>query len=284
MIPENMWLSQERFPSNLRTLLFVFSSGILFIGLARCTDDPSDEPAKADTGKIVLNFDHKVDGQPIRFDTLIYTNAAGNPYLVNEIQYFISEVTLYCKNKDPLIINEWKELHYVDTDIPGTQVWQVYDKVPAGDYDSLNFRFGISAEKNISFMFPNPPERDMFWPEYLGGGYHYMKLNGKWMPAGQSVQTLPFDFHMGIGQFYFNNTDSIIGFIHNDFVVSLKNSSFQIIAGETNHFTITMNVEKWFTEPNVYDHDKYGGYIMQNQEAMQKAKENGHNVFTFAKN
>ncbi len=42
-----------------------------------------------------------------------------------------------------------------------------------------------------------------------------------------------------------------------------------------------MNLENWFQQPHVYNHDEFGGDIMQKQEAMQIAKENGWNVFTF---
>jgi hypothetical protein len=140
--------------------------------------------------------------------------------------------------------------------------------------------FGIAEHHNMSFMFVNPPEKDMFWPEYLGGGYHYMKLNGKWMPEGQTIQTAPFDFHLGIGQEYYSYPDSITGFIHNNFRVFLSESGFTIKSGETLEFILSMHVDRWFKDPHIYDHDVYGGYIMQSQEAMQKVKENGHNVFT----
>ena len=130
-------------------------------------------------------------------------------------------------------------------------------------------------------MFVNPPEKDMFWPEYLGGGYHSMKLYGKWIPAGQTIQTSPFDFHLGRGQIYYSYPDSITGFIDNDFTVSLPASAFDVSAGETLTVGITMHIENWFKNPHVYDHDVYGGYIMQNQEAMQKVRENGHDVFSF---
>lgn len=133
-------------------------------------------------------------------------------------------------------------------------------------------------------MYVNAPEKDMFWPEFLGGGYHYMKLNGKWLPEGQTSQTIPFDFHLGIGQIYHAYPDSITGYVHNYFDVSLPGSEFSIDAGETWELKITMHVENWFNDPHIYDHDVFGGYIMQNQEAMQLVKENGFNVFTLEAN
>ncbi len=237
-----------------------------------------DDPEPENEQKITFSFEHRVDSAPIQFDTMIYTNAAGNEYLVNEIQYFISDVKLHKASGDHYLIDEWKDMHYVDTDIPSTHTWEVFDNIPAGNYKKISFIMGITEEKNQSFMFPNPPERDMFWPEYLGGGYHYMKLNGKWEETNGSIT--PFDFHLGIGQIYHSYPDSITGYVHNAFEVELPNSSFSINENETKEFNIVMNVENWFQTPNIYDHNIWKGYIMQNQEAMNLACENGHDVFS----
>jgi hypothetical protein len=40
-----------------------------------------------------------------------------------------------------------------------------------------------------------------------------------------------------------------------------------------------MNIEKWFEAPNVWNWNVTGGQIMQNQDAMHKACENGANAF-----
>ena len=103
---------------------------------------------------------------------------------------------------------------------------------------------------------------------------------GKWLEEGQQLQTTPFDFHLGRGQIYYSYPDSITGFIPNDFNVSLPNSGFQLESAQTVDINIFMNIENWFKNPSIYDHDVWGGYIMQNQEAMQLVKENGINVFS----
>lgn len=250
---------------------------ILLLSVFACSKDP--EPSVPESfGKIKIDFLHSNEGSPQLFDTMMYVNAAGNPYLVNEIQYFISDLTLYHRDGSTRVIDDWKDIHYVDTDIPASQTWDVYDPLPVGEYDSLSFIFGITAEKNQSFMYVNPPERDMFWPEYLGGGYHYMKLNGKWLPV-DGDKALPFDFHLGIGQVYYSYPDSIESFVQNWFRVGLETPGLTVDNGVQSKLQIIMNVEKWFKEPNVYNHDVWKGYIMQNQEAMQLARENGANVF-----
>lgn len=232
---------------------------------------------KNDKGKISIKFNHQVDGDKLRVDTMIYTNAAGNQYLVSEVQYFISDIKLYKIDGSEILINE---IHYVDTDFMDSWEWFIDDEIPAGNYDLISFIFGIPDEKNISNSFVNPPESFMFWPEFLGGGYHYLKLNGKWLKAGQTNQTTPFNCHLGRGQVYFSYPDSIMGFIANEFRVSLPGSSFQMSEGNRKQIHLTMNIDEWFKSPNIYDFDYWGSYTMQNQDAMQTLKENGYDVFT----
>jgi hypothetical protein len=246
----------------------------LFFILSSCDkNSPQDEKP---TGKLQLTFKHYNNGQEIKFDTLMYKNAAGNKYLVNEIQYFISDVRLWKNGKD-ILLDKWEDIHYVDPDLPDTWDYKLADDIPADSYDSISFVFGITKEKNQSFMFVNPPESYMFWPEYLGGGYHYMKLNGKWIDL--SGVSRPFNFHLGIGQIYDEN-GNIIKFVQNYFTVHLYGPSITIKKDNTTQAIITMNVENWFEEPNIFDFNYWGGDIMENQAAMQAAKENGYNVFS----
>lgn len=209
----------------------------------------------------------------------MYDNKAGNQYLISEIQYFISDVMLYKLDGSKISLSNWEDIHYVDTDINDTQTYTFKDKIDTGTYNRIVFTFGINEEKNNSLMFVNPPESFMFWPENLGGGYHYMKLNGKWI--NELGQVSPFNFHLGIGQTYYSYPDSITGFVQNYFTVNMQDIPFEIKNNEKCNLEIVMNVENWFQSPNVYNHNQWGGDIMQKQEAMQLAVENGNNVFTY---
>lgn len=236
----------------------------------------NDEP-QPDFGKVEFVFDHQIAGRPVIYDSMIYVNAAGNPYLVDNIQYFVSDFRLWKEGK-AVLLDQGESIHYVDTDIPDSWKWAPADDVPSGNYDSITFVFGITGEKNQSFMFVNPPESFMFWPEHLGGGYHYMKLNGKWKTDNNTVK--PFNFHLGIGQIY-NDQGEITGFVQNWFSVKLTGSTFTLNGNQTRQIIVTMNVDQWFKDPNTWDFNVWGGKIMENQAAMHTAVENGHNVFTF---
>jgi len=261
---------------NNKFLLLVF---VALLSLFSCKKDKKETPI--DKGNLVLKFVHCIDGQPMQKDTMKYINAAGNPYSVSELKYFVSEVTLHKSDGSIKLINEWEEIHYIDESLPDTKTWNVYDKITEGTYDSITFVFGITEEKNKSFMYVNPPEVNMMWPDILGGGYHYLMLNGFW--KNNLNQKEPYNFHLGIGQIYAGNstnTDSIVGYVQNYFRVHLPNSSFTIKKDETKEIQIMMNIESWFKTPHIYDHNYWGGAIMQKQPAMQMAKENGWDVFS----
>ncbi len=256
-----------------KNLLFLIALLMLF-GFSSCH---KKTPKNDAGGKLILIFQHSVGEQPIKTDTMEYVNAAGNPYLISEIQYFISDVCLHKNNGDSLLLNKWEDIHYVDTDLPDTWYYSIKDTIPACKYSSISFTFGINKEKNKSLMFVNPPESDMFWPEYLGGGYHYMKLNGKWRDTDNVIR--PYNFHLGIGQIY-DSTGEITGFVQNYFKVSLPNSSFSIGNGQVLQVIVDMDVNEWFEDPNIFNFNVWGGNIMQNEAAMHIACENGHNVFS----
>ncbi|MDR0368685.1 MAG: hypothetical protein LBH82_06045 [Bacteroidales bacterium] len=227
-----------------------------------------------------VQFIHRVDGVPIVLDTKHYSNEAGNKYIVNEIKYFISELHFYKNDKTKIAVRQNKGIHYVDTDYPNTLFWTISENIPEGHYDSIGFTFGLNAADNYSYRFVNPPESNMSWPQLLGGGYHYMMINGKFLKDDSTYS--PLNIHLGRGQIYRGSTqsiDSLIGFVDNHFSVVLK-KSFRIRKGHATDLTFVMNMENWFKNPFIYDFNYWGSHIMQNQPAMQMLKENGRNVFS----
>lgn len=248
---------------------------MVLVALIACNKDNGPEPQSE--GNLTINFDHQYGGSQLEQDTFLYVNDAGNMMLFTEVQYFISDVEVIYDDGSRLTLDKWKDIWYADIDIPATLTWNVYDALPAGNVDSVRFIFGINEEKNQSFIFVNPPESLMFWPDILGGGYHYMKINGKWIKPDQEAE--PFNFHLGIGQIY-DNDGNIIGFVQNYFTVTLPAAGLEIKEAVRSSIKLVMNMESWFRTPNEWDFNYWGGAIMQNQAAMQAVMENGEDVFT----
>ncbi len=251
-------------------IFFLFTFFILFI--FSCKNDKEES-----YGKLQFNFNFNVNGSNLKTDTFLYTNAAGNPYLINNVQYFISNIALIKNDGSTFRLTKDGIFRYIDTDIPTTLSWMVSDAIPAGIYTSVAFTFGIKSYQNKSNMFVNPPESNMWWPDMMGGGYHNMKLNGKWLPPSQTIGN-PFNIHLGIGMLKDNITGDTI-FIDNSFDVKLALSPLSI-HNESHIINLSMNIDSWFSTPNIYDFDTYGGAIMQSQPLMQMIKDNGIDVFS----
>ncbi|HLO92085.1 MAG TPA: MbnP family protein [Lentimicrobium sp.] len=244
-------------------------AGIILFAMISCTDDTEK------SGTFKLAFQHYVDGNPLIRDSMMYVNAAENPYEITEIMYFISRVKLYNHNGKVVELNTASPFHYINPDYPQTLTWESVGEIPEGTYDSISFIFGLRADDNISNRFVNAPESNMAWPEVLGGGYHYMMMNGFYEDAEGNKKTN--NFHLGTGQ-VINGGDTT--FIDNSFTVTPKGLPFSISWGAVTTGVLTMNIESWFDTPVVYDFNFWGGAIMQKQAAMEAACKNGKDAFT----
>lgn len=216
---------------------------------------------KEENGFVDICVDYSVNNEPLIIDTLCYTNEAGNEFLVTEIQWFVSKWELQDEQ------GRWiasDRVFYIDTNIPESQTLRI-DSIPIGKYKKVRFTFGLDESDNLSGRFSDPPESNMFWPEQLGGGYHYMKLNGKFV--NEAGQLVPLNIHLG----RLHEDD-------NHFTVEIP-IDFSITENTENQLHLTMIIDNWFRSPNLYDINEYGSAIMQNQAAQNVLKQNGQDVF-----
>ena len=265
-----------RFSSTIKTISII--SLLLLINYS-CKKDKSTDTSS--TNNIIFTFTQKVDGSSLKFDTLMYRTSIGNIYMITDLQYFISRVSLHTLNGGWNAISTEDGIHYIDASDNKSCTWWVNDNFPSTTIDSVSFVFGIDEQQNTSGRFPDPPQRDMFWPDMLGGGYHYMKMNMKW-ENDTMAHSQPFMFHLGIGQIYqgtTSNPDSIIGFVQNYFKVSLPCDPYLVTDGD-HQIILQMNIEKWFEGQDVFDFRLYPNGIMQDQQGMALACKNGIKAFS----
>ncbi|MEI6347516.1 MAG: MbnP family protein [Bacteroidota bacterium] len=255
----------------------------ILVFIVSCKKDPITEvPVPLEKGKLKIEFSHAMGNDSLILNSNQYINEAGNNLEIVDLMYFISDVTLFIHDNSPKLITDITACHYVDLSKPTTLIWNILDSIPKGNVDSVSFIFGLNEQRNHSFAFVNPPESNMAWPDILGGGYHYMMMNGTWTDAQQIQQ--PFNFHMGIGQLYSDtityNTNSITGYVQNYFKITLPTPMLTISANNTSILKIKMNILSWFTTPHIWDFNVMGGSVMQNQRALNIIKENGFDVFS----
>lgn len=247
----------------MKPTLWMMLACLALFNACRKSDDP---------GVLDLHVGYAVNGGPLVCDTLRYVNEAGNPFLVTEIQWFLSRLELQNEQGEWIAFGEGDQPYYIDTQLPETQTLRS-QPLPTGHYRALRFTFGLDEADNRTGRFPNPPESNMFWPDLLGGGYHYMKLNGKWQDA--EGRRVPLNIHLGIGQ-----NESLTAFYPNHFSVTLP-ADLTLSAGQHAEAQLLMTIDNWFRSPHVYDFGTDGSAIMQNQAAQAKLKENGADVFSF---
>ena len=235
-------------------------------------------------GDLSINIGYSVNGKPLITDSLCYHNEAGNEFMITEIQWFISRIELQDERGDWFRLDH-KEVEfpfqyttdwvfYIDTNIPESQVLEIAP-IPIGTYKTLRFVFGMNEEDNQTGLFTDPPESEMFWPDVLGGGYHYMKLNGRFVNT--EGELVPLNVHLGIGQ-NANHTE----FYQNYFIVELP-IDFAVVANVENQLDLTMVIDNWFRHPNTIDFNEIGSHIMQNQAAQRLLNGNGSDVFRIGK-
>lgn len=255
------------------------STLLIFLIVAASACKKSDTPViTSSAAKVNISFLSTVNDSKLSTDTMIYSNSLGQRFMINDLQYFISGIEFHQCNAGWQKVTTDQGIHYTDVKIPLTENWALNDNFNGSCYDSLRFIFGLNESDNYSNRFPDPPERDMFWPEILGGGYHYMKMNLKW--KNDTMENLmPFMFHLGIGQTYaFPGSDSITGFIQNYFSVSLP-CSFSHRNEKIIYLFINMKIDRWMDGVNAFDFMAYPMGLMQNEAGMLKAIQNGKNSF-----
>jgi len=240
----------------LRIILLLFISGFL---VNSCSD--KDDAPEMEKVKFTFNFIHTIGNEAVEFDTIQYTNTFGNNYSVSTLKYFVSDFVF--GNKAGFLIHNNEE-HYVDATDESTLTFNMASKIPANDYVFISFIFGLSDQKNITGRYLDPPESNMEWPIPMGGGYHYMKLEGKFYEA-DTVKN--YQCHTGPTM---GNSNFV--------VVKLPESSFTASGSEMT-FNIQMDINKWFDSPFTLDLNDITG-IMGNQTIQLKLQANGEEVFT----
>ena len=242
-----------------KLLSIIFLATILIFSSCKKDEDSTVDPPAQDNQ--VFQLSHFVGTDVLEFTNIKYTNAFGNVYSVETLKYFISDITLEKADGTEFFIGEE---HYVDGADSTTLAFNPVTTIPDGEYTSVSFIFGLSEEKNVNGRYPNPPENLMEWPHAMGGGYHYMKLEGKFNEGGTTKN-------------YQGHTGPTMG--NQNFIeVTLPGSEFTV-SGDTFTFTIKMDINNWWTNPNTLDLNVVTG-IMGNQDMQVIMHDNGNDVFS----
>ncbi len=211
---------------------------------------------------VTISFSHQNDGMPLVLDKTIYTNAVGQDYSIKTVKYFVSHITFHNANGTDY---KSSDIHFVDIRNDSTLRLELSNKILYGTYTGISFVYGLVLEDNVTSSLGIDLDRLMEWPVPMGGGYHYMKLEGDYIGSTGSAF---FNFHAG----------PLAGI---DYSVKVNLPQSKVIINESLvDLEIVMNIENWFQNPTNWDFEYWGSGIMGNPEAQTTVQANGHNVFS----
>jgi hypothetical protein len=235
---------------------------ITLIIFAACTQE-KECCLQPEQFEITLNFTHNWDRLEFtkqNFNELKFTNANGERLSIEKLQYLISNISLL----------DAKNHHLIDVgENTGTSISIL--NLTEGSY-VLSFRFGFSDEDNTDGAYQDLNSVSFNVPEMLGGGYHFMQFNGKYLDTNSEESGFNYHTIRAVDKTDPNNLE-------------FEDTSFEVNLGtikitNTTEIEIEVNLAEWFKNPNTWNLNELNTVLMPNFEAQKIMSANGKSVFS----
>ena len=239
---------------------------IAIISLVSCSSDDD----KASDILISVTNSQNWDGEnitSINLGTKEFTDENGEILKIERLRYLISKVILTNSTGDEIEIGTYK---LVDLTNNNTLNYATNIVVPPGTYTGISFVYGFNEEDNMDQVYLDLNTASWNWPEPLGGGYHFMQLDGTFTSPTNLNNPLPFNYHNGTARI----SDGV--FEQNFIRVNITELSID----NSTTIDIKMNLAEWFKNPNLWDLNVLNTGLMGNYDAQREMNENGQSVFS----
>lgn len=247
--------------------------------MASCKKEDPVTPVIVESSPTVnFLFQQNYDGAEVTsadFGTTQYTNARGTNHTITKLQYLVSNIVLHKSNGEEVDLGGYNFIDLADAD---SRYYTPTVAVPAGRYSGVTITFGFDEEDNTSGIYSDLNAASWSWPEMIGGGYHFMKFEGRF--TDNTGSQTGFAYHIGTASKMENGRR-----IHeaNHFTVRLWDFSggFDIEEGNKTTININMNLAEWFKNPITWNLDEYHAMLMPNYTAQIMMNQNGRSVFSY---
>lgn len=241
---------------------------IITISFNSCSEDNDDNLSSQTSTS--FRFTHNWDGTPVtnaNFNIIQYTNENGESLSIERLRYVISDITFTSSTNEVI---ELEVYNLVDVTNNNNLIFTPETQIPAGNY-TVAFTFGLDNEDNAeNYLDLNTESFNV--PENLGGGYHYMQFDGKFINSSAEEQGFNYHAIRAVDNPGENPTFPQDTF----FTVNLG----EIEIANTTEIEVKMNISEWFKNPNSWDLNIYNQMLMPNSAAQIMMFENGQNVFS----
>ena len=247
----------------MKRILELVSLVVLVSTLSSCSDS-----TKPGTGRITLILKPVVGGMDYRPGHFDFFNAAGQNYSIETLRFFVSRFA-FSEGAGTGGFASAERFFIEPTDQSSLYENVItFGNVPSGKYTGMSFVFGLNEAQNVDGAFTGEIHDKMAWPSQLGGGYHYMKKEGKYIENGDTLS-------------YATHTGRLHDKSHHITVVLDFPTGVTVDSGGNTQLTVTYDLNQWYTDPHEYKFPQ-PSFIMDNEELQQKLEDNGATVFSVA--
>lgn len=227
---------------------------ILVASLSACK---KQEGMPANT-KALIKVGITVDTKQADWDQLIYHNDAGNQYAISTLNCYISEFIFFNKTGTSFL---HKGIYYLDLKSADKSTIFI-DSIPPGEYIKMSFVLGLEKSNNVTGILPNTIDNlNMAWPDFMGGGYHFLKLEGYYLDSAGIEKG--YAIHLGKNE--------------NLPMININCSMNQKYWDH--EYSLNFNINEVFRNPYLYNLNTDQNYTMSDSSAMLKIKQNIEDVF-----
>jgi len=241
----------------------------LLVILISCnSSDDSGSVAEVST---TFKFTHNWDGALIRhynFGPIQYVNAHGETIGLERLRYVISDIIFTKENGEEIELDVY---NLVDLTNEVNTEYTPNTRIPIGNYTNVSFTFGLDNEDNAE-NYTDLNSASFNVPEMIGGGYHYMQFDGKFINSNMEEQGFNYHAIRAVDNSGANPTFPQDTF----FTVNLG----AIDITNDVEIEVKMNIAEWFKSPNLWDLNMYNQMLMPNSTAQIMMYQNGQNAFS----
>ncbi len=244
--------------------------------LSACRGDEIETP---NSGKnfhqINISFRPQYNGDIIAMNDLRFTNAAGNEHSISRLRFAISRLSLERANYGEYTDNGF-HLVWIEPDadrpFPNNESlrYTLPNNLKETTLYDLSFNFGFQEDDNVVGRFPGLSAIDWDWPQRLGGGYHYLQMDGKYKTDNDSLK--PYDLYMGKAR---DTTGANTRYENNHFRVNFDLDSVKL--NRDINIEVIVNLEQLFKEPDTLDLDQLPKKMRGHFPTQEKLEANGRN-------
>lgn len=247
----------------MKKIAFLFALAFAIIG---CNND--DDVAV--DAAVTFEFTQNWDGDPVTASNFngasSYTNALGTTLTISKLRYLISGIELHKADGSTIKFDDYQLIDV--TDVNSLKLNPTL-RVPTGEYTGISFIYGFNEADNVSGAYPDLNAASWNWPDMLGGGYHFMQMEGKYEDANGALRS--YAYHHG--------TARVSEGVFEQNYLSFDFERNFTISGDTS-IEIKMDVSEWYKNPYTWDLNVYDTDLMMNYAAQKYMHDNGASVFS----